>query len=50
VLSGAARIEFDDGTAADLAPGDWLNIPAHRRHRVAWTDEHHDTVWLAIHY
>ena len=50
VLSGAARIEFDDGTAADLAPGDWLDIPAHRRHRVAWTDEHHDTVWLAVHY
>ena len=50
VLSGAARIEFDDGTAADLAPGDWLDIPAHRRHRVAWTDDKHDTVWLAVHY
>lgn len=50
LLSGAARIEFDDGESADLAPGDWLNIPAHRRHRVAWTPEDTETVWLAVHY
>ena len=30
--------------------GLYLNIPAHVRHRVAWTDPNQKTVWLAIHY
>jgi cupin 2 domain-containing protein len=50
LLQGAARIEFEDGTMAELAAGDWLDITAHRRHRVAWTDTNEDTVWLAVHY
>ena len=25
-------------------------IPAHRRHRVEWTDPEAPTVWLALHY
>ena len=50
VVSGAARIEFDDGTSHDLRPGDWIDIPAHCRHRVAWTDPANDTVWMAVHY
>jgi cupin 2 domain-containing protein len=33
-----------------VGPGDWLEILAHRKHRVAWTDETAETVWLAIHY
>lgn len=33
-----------------LGPGDWLHIPAHCRHRVAWTDPAQDTVWLAVFY
>ena len=50
LLRGAARLEFDDGSDARLGPGDWLTIPAHRRHRVAWTDPDADTVWLAVHH
>ena len=50
LLKGAARLEFDDGTAKDLSPGDWLDIPARCRHRVAWTDPNEETVWLAVHY
>jgi cupin 2 domain-containing protein len=50
LLAGAAQIEYDDGSAVRLAPGDWLNIPAHRRHRVAWTDPACDSVWLAVHH
>lgn len=51
LLAGAARLRFAD-EAADrtLAPGDWLDIPPHRRHRVQWTDPHRATVWLAVHY
>jgi cupin 2 domain-containing protein len=50
VLKGSARLEFEDGSTSELAAGDWVNIPAHRRHRVAWTDETTETVWLAVHY
>jgi cupin 2 domain-containing protein len=32
-----------------LAPGDWVEIPPHVRHRVEWTDSDELTVWLAVH-
>lgn len=50
VLKGAARLEFEDGRCEGMGPGDWLVIPAQDKHRVAWTKEAEDTVWLAIHY
>jgi len=50
LLSGSAGLEFDDGSRFELRPGDWLDIPARRRHRVAWTDADEATVWLAVHY
>lgn len=50
LLRGAARLAFAGGREVALAPGDWLVIPAHRKHRVAWTDPERDTVWLAVHY
>lgn len=51
LLSGAARIRFEDeAEPRTLAPGDWLDIPARRRHRIDWTDPSQPSVWLAIHY
>ena len=50
LLQGAARLQFEDGSELRLGPGDWLEIPAHCRHRVAWTDPDRETVWLAVHY
>jgi cupin 2 domain-containing protein len=51
VLSGAARLRFADETEARvLGPGDHVNIAAHRRHRVDWTDPSQPTVWLAVFY
>ncbi len=51
VVTGKARIGFDDGTPERvLGPGDYIHIPAHRRHRVEWTDPEEPTVWLALHY
>jgi cupin 2 domain-containing protein len=50
LLRGAARLAFADGRELELVPGDWLEIPARQRHRVAWTDPAQDTVWLAVHY
>jgi len=33
-----------------LQRGSYLYIPAHVRHRVAWTHPTEKTIWLAIHY
>jgi cupin 2 domain-containing protein len=49
VLSGAARVRCEDGEV-ELTAGSYLDIPAHRRHRVEWTDPAQPTIWLAIHY
>jgi len=49
VLKGAARIQFEDSTV-EMKPGDYLNMPAHTKHRVAWTTPDEPTIWLAVHY
>jgi cupin 2 domain-containing protein len=51
LLTGAAGLRFEDEAEPRvLRPGDYLLIPAHRRHRVEWTDPETPTVWLALHY
>jgi cupin 2 domain-containing protein len=51
LLAGSAGLIFED-TAEPLvlAPGSYVHIAAHMRHRVAWTDRSVPTIWLAIHY
>ena len=49
VLRGAARLEFED-RLLEMRPGDFVNIPAHQKHRVAWTTPDEPTIWLAVHY
>ena len=50
LLRGRAGLHFEDEAAERvLAPGDWINISAHRRHRVTWTAADEATVWLALH-
>jgi cupin 2 domain-containing protein len=50
LLSGAARLRFEGEEPIELMPGAYVNIPAHQRHRVEWTDLNQPTIWLAIHY
>lgn len=50
VLKGRGVVAFENGEEVTLGPGDHLTIPAHCRHRVAWTAPDEDTVWLAVHY
>jgi cupin 2 domain-containing protein len=51
VLRGRAGLRFADRAEITvLEVGDWVDIPAHRRHRVEWTDPTEPTVWLALHY
>lgn len=50
LLTGSAALRFEDEHAArELKPGDWMLIPAHRRHRVEQTDAAAPSVWLAVH-
>lgn len=50
LLEGSATLRFEESESIDLKPGDFVNIPAGRRHRVAKTDPANRTVWLAIFY
>jgi len=51
VLEGSARLKFEsEKEEVVLGPGDWVDIPAHRRHRVEWTDPERKTIWLAVFY
>ena len=50
LLKGAARLRFQGQEPIELRPGMFVNIPAHKRHRVEWTDPSEPTIWLAIHY
>lgn len=51
LLRGQATLAFAEANEPIvLKPGDYLNIPAHCRHRVLRTDPEGDTVWLAVHY
>ena len=50
VVSGAASLLFEgEDQPRQMRAGDWIEIPAHVRHRVQWTDAAQPTVWLAVH-
>ena len=51
VLKGSAQLQFkDDNEPLVMSEGDFVNIPAHKKHRVASTSREVPTVWLAVHY
>jgi len=51
LLKGRAGLLFEGSDhIVDLKAGDYLNIPAHLKHRVQWTDPSCKTIWLAIMY
>ena len=49
LVQGAARLRFEDAVL-EMQAGDWVDIPAHRKHRVEWTLPDQKTVWLAVFY
>lgn len=50
VIEGRAAVEFEGNPAPIvLGQSSHLFIPAHQRHRVAWTSPREKTVWLAVH-
>ena len=51
LLKGSAGLLFEgDEKAVVLRPGSYINIPAHTKHRVEWTDPEMVTIWLAVYY
>ena len=51
VLKGEAKLLFEgDDKPIHMQPGDFVNIPAHRKHRIEWTAPEEPTVWVAVHY
>lgn len=51
LLQGEATLRFEsDERVLHLRPGSYVHIAAHERHRVEWTREDAETVWLAVFY
>lgn len=51
VLRGGAKLEVEGLPGlVELAPGDYLDLSAHTRHRVVWTTPGEPTIWLAVYY
>lgn len=50
VLQGSGILTFEDGSSCRMSEGDHINIPAHRKHKVSWTDPNQLTIWLAVFY
>ena len=51
LVRGTAELLFEEGNeSVRMEAGDYLVIPAHKRHRVAGTAPDRETVWLAVHY
>ncbi len=50
VLQGHATIEYENKSMVELKVGDYLYLPAKTKHRVAFTAENQQTIWLAIHW
>ena len=49
LVSGSAGLRIEnEPESLILKPGDFLNLPAHVRHRVEWPAT--ETIWLALHY
>ncbi len=49
LLQGEATLEWEDQTKTELEAGDWLLIPAGRKHRVSFTTQEPPCIWLAVH-
>ncbi len=51
VLKGEALLRFEEGDrTVHLKEGGFVNILAHEKHRVEWTKEGVETIWLAVFY
>ena len=51
ILRGNAELLFKEkNELVKMKEGDYVNIPAHKKHRVEKTSTEKETIWLVIHY
>ncbi len=50
LIQGEAVISYEDKTKTRLKTGDTIIIPAHKKHRVAFTSKIPKCIWLCIFY
>jgi len=50
LVKGAAVISFENEDNVELEVGDYINIPAHKKHKVSYTSQDEKTIWLAVHF
>lgn len=50
LISGSARISFENNYTIEIKPGDYFIIPAHKKHRVDFTKPEENTIWLTLHF
>ena len=50
VIKGSAILSFEQEDDVHLEEGSHIIIPAHKKHKVRWTDPDKETVWLVVHY
>jgi cupin 2 domain-containing protein len=51
VLQGAAKLRFEgEEQLVEMKTGDYMNIPAYKKHQVEWTTLSEPTIWLAVFY
>lgn len=48
LLEGSAAIECDNQHIIEMNAGDYLYIPARKKHRVKWTSSEPACIWLAV--
>jgi len=49
VIKGEAIITFENKEVF-MKAGSYIDIPAHTKHKVSWTNPQLETIWLAVHY
>ena len=50
LLRGSATVTFEGEGDVQLLPGDHINIPPHKRHKLKETAKDEPTVWLCVFY
>jgi len=50
LLQGEAVLSFLGESDVKMKAGDYINIPAYKKHRVSWTKPDEESIWLAVHY
>ena len=49
LLQGETKLEFEDNEIKEMKAGDYIFIPAHKKHRIKHSSIEPKCIWLAIH-